>query len=233
MVGIFQDRFATAHPGVQFNVGFWWCPTEGGGLNNGTNGDAGRTQISKAYPGDAYVDWVGCDKYNHDRNDVFCTPPHAGWAEPDEMWNYFYSSNPFSGQTYPLYREFGMRKPFVVGETGCKYDTAGVPSGHVVDPNRKANWFKNIQYAKNRMNAFSGDAVNGLRGVMYFDQYVISESNDWHVDSNQPGGTGLPKGSFDAVTYQGFKDWARGLNQPNANTTPGRVDVNVGVAGGR
>ena len=47
-----------------------------------------------------------------------------------------------------------------------------------------------------------------LQGVQFFDNWVPPESNDWKVDSDQVGGVGIPEGSFDQVTYDGFLNLA-------------------------
>jgi beta-mannanase len=192
VVNIFKQQGAT-------NVGFMWNPT--GGYN--------RTCADASYPGDAYVDWVGTEGYNADRTNVWDTPLHGGWAEMNEILNY-----DKLGSSIPSYlTKFGPKKPFVIGESGSKYDTANVPSGHVVDPNRKANWFRNIATVAAPNSPY-------LHGIEFFDQWVDTEYNDWHVDHNQPGGTNVPEGSFDATTYQGFLDMSHA------------AVFNSGVAGG-
>jgi Glycosyl hydrolase family 26 len=54
------------------------------------------------YPGDAYVDWVGCDGYNRAG-----TRPGASWRE----WEMLFGGTPSIYADYP-------QKPFMVAETG-------------------------------------------------------------------------------------------------------------------
>jgi hypothetical protein len=171
IVGIFQQQGAT-------NVGFFWSPTEG----------YNRSCADATYPGDAYVDWVGTDQYNAD-NSSWSTPLHSGWAEFNEMFNYT-SLN--SSMCCSREATYGPSKPFVVGETGSKFDTA--------NPTRKADWFRNIA-------SVAAPSMPYLHGVEFFDQWVAPESNDWRVDSSQAPGASLI-GSLDPGTYQGFLDMA-------------------------
>jgi hypothetical protein len=140
------------------------------------------------------------------------TPLHGpGWAEFREMFDYTNMGN----AAVSTYSKYGGVKPFVPGESGSKYDKNGTWPGasHVLDQNRKANWYRNI-------DAVAKENMPNLTGLELFDVYVPAEYNDWMVDSNQTGGTQLPRGSFDAVTYQGFKDFAASARW------------NAGVAGG-
>lgn len=127
VVDRFKARGAT-------NVGFWWCPTEG------TN----RPETDRAYPGDAYVDWVGTDTYNwvYVEEGEFATPLHGGWAEFWECFNYYPGTNQNRHDMY------GPRKPFVIGETGCVYDSKY--------PRKKGEWFRNIPAAARNMQHLCG-----------------------------------------------------------------------------
>lgn len=166
------------------NVGFWWCPQE-------QAGNPERSTIDACYPGDAYVDWVGSDEYNHSSQSAWSTPLHAGWTEFDEMNNYdFYGFN-----TNPsMCNRWGPIKPFVTGETGSRYDPANV--------NRKANWHRNI-------DVVAKAHLPNLRGIAFFDVDTGSQEwNNWRVDVAQSDAQYLAQnlGTVDAVTYQGFKD---------------------------
>jgi len=175
------------------NVGFVWCPSELANRNN-TNGFTGRNQLLATYPGDAYVDWVGVDRYNHGVNGGFSTPLHNGWASFDELFNYH-----TLGYAQPsIADEYGPSKPVMVYETASHYDPA--------QPSRKADWFINIaDVAKPHMPY--------LYSVQFFDQWITSNSADWRVDSNQVSNN-IAKGSSDSITYQGWKDFE---NRPVAN----------------
>ena len=189
MVGIFQSRAAVNHR-VQ-NVGFFWCPTHG----------VNRTLADASYPGDAYVDWVGADGYNHDSG-IYDSPLHPGWAQLWEILGY----PPTNGNT-SVHDVWGPHKPYIVGETGSMYDSG--------TPTAKADWFRNI-------SSTAPSKMQYLRGVEFFDQDLCPtiEMWDWRVDSNQtyqmalgPDGiqnlTDCQSGSVDTNnTYQGFKDMA-------------------------
>lgn len=166
------------------NVGFVWCPGEQAG---GT-----RTQVNASYPGDQYVDWVSSDGYNGDTNAGYsATVP--GWNEFSWIFNYRLTGYPSMEQ------QWGPEKPFFVSETGSKYDTAGVPRGHTVDPNRKKNWFINIESVAANMPY--------LVGVQFFDSdvHALEPGNNWRVDSPcDSAGNNCKNGSTDANTYSGF-----------------------------
>jgi hypothetical protein len=177
VVNVFRSDGAT-------NVGFVWCPSEQAG---GT-----RTQVNASYPGDQYVDWVSSDGYNWDENTAF-NAGVPGWAEFRRIFHYKLTGHPSMEQ------QWGREKPFFVSETGSKYDTAGVPSGHTVDPNRKKNWFINIDAAAAHMPH--------LVGVQFFDQDVHAREsgNNWRVDSAcDSAGNNCTNGATDANTYSGF-----------------------------
>ncbi|MBV9485818.1 MAG: hypothetical protein JO246_07135 [Frankiaceae bacterium] len=183
IVARFQQDGAT-------NVGFIWCPDEqAGGV---------RPQINASYPGDQYVDWVSSDVYNNDSSGAYSTPTHSGWAEFSELFNYQVSGMP------SIEQQFGPSKPFFVGETGSKYDTPGVPSGHTADPNRKKNWFVNIESSAAQMPY--------LIGINFFDEDVTptESGNNWRVDSPcDRAGNNCTNGATDAATYSGFQSMAR------------------------
>lgn len=182
------------------NCGFWWCPTEQGGGE--------RSNINACYPGDDYVDWVGSDLYNNVGGSS--TPLHGGWAEFNEMISYG-----ALGWGISIMEQFGDRKPYVVGETGTRYDDA--------NPSRKGNWFRNI-------DAVAKENAPQLRGIAFFDQDTgTQEYNDWRVDIDQtyeeylaslPSGPYLPR-YYSANAYQGYKDfmalprWRGGIRAAN------------------
>lgn len=151
IVDRFRARGAT-------NVGFWWTPAEGGTSQERASADA-------AYPGDAYVDWVGSDQYNHcyvNESGCYSTPYRGGWANFDELFDY-------AGDT--RHARYGPRKPFIVGETGTVWD----PS----NPAKKGEWFRNIPGAAKNMEY--------LTGVAFFDIDATpweSSRNNWIVDHN-------------------------------------------------
>jgi chitodextrinase len=187
IVGIFHGESRAP------NVGFYWCPIEG----------FDRDYQDKSYPGDAYVDWVGADRYN--RGTGWPSPLHSGWADFWEMFNY---PKLLSGAT-SLYSRYASRKPYFVGETSSKYDAP--------NPNRKGTWYRNIAKAKDPTDA--ARYMPNLIGVNVFDAYVSNEDNDWRVDRAQTA-TSSGEGALSPESYAGWKDWVR---DPRWN---------VGVAGG-
>jgi hypothetical protein len=190
IVRIFHDE------GRALNVGFFWCPID----------SVNRRYQAESYPGDAYVDWVGADRYN--RGTGWPSPLHSGWAEFWEMLNYpqFNLSDPLATSVYSRY---SSRKPYFVGETSTKFDPG--------DVNRKGDWYRSIARAKD-----PGDSIRympNLIGVSVFDAYVTSEGNDWRVDRNQAP-TGSGEGTLSPESSEGWRDWVRSPLW------------NVGVAGG-
>jgi NedA-like, galactose-binding domain/Glycosyl hydrolase family 26/Divergent InlB B-repeat domain len=162
IVGIFQQHSAT-------NVGFIWNPTEN---FNGQCADS-------SYPGDTYVDWVASDRYNPN-NGTQVSPCHAGWAEWWELFNYYGNCTTSAVSKYATY---SAAKPFFVGETGTKYDSA--------DATRKGNWFRNIVN-----DSRAAPQMPNLIGISYSDGILDNNTNNWLVDD--------PATQPDA--YQGWKD---------------------------
>jgi len=200
VVGRFLAKTTAAGKGLNGqginNVGFWWCPIELAGAN--------ATLTWGYWPGDGYVDWAGTDRYNSDVSG-FTSPIHAGWAEFGELFDYTnnYGSGSFNTAPNQSYaNRWGPVKPFILGETGSKYDTANIPAGHVVDVNRKANWYRNI-------GSVAIPNMPNLHGIVFFDRDLtpnFTETHDWRVDHDQPSSS-TTSGAFDAVSYQGWKDF--------------------------
>ena len=166
IVDRFRARGAT-------NVGFWWCPSEGGN----------RSSADAAYPGDAYVDWVGTDSYNwvFVGEDKYATPWKPGWAEFGEIFNY-----QSGGGSAPRHDTYGPRKPFVVGETGTVWDSNF--------PQKKGDWFRNIPAAAKNMEYLTGISFFDIDATPWEDS-----RNNWIVDH----ATSVPQ------VYDGFKTMAR------------------------
>lgn len=188
------------------NVGFWWCPNEYlGGLT--------RTALNAYYPGDAYVDWVGSDIYNH--NTGQSTPLHTLWADWWELFNYgqdwatdychydIYSrsagdplraisgAKTFVGTTYT--------KPFVVGECSTPYDSGGITT-------RKATWLTNVTGHAKALSAMSH-----MVGICFYDADVSSAPGsdfDWRLcsDASVPDVVGTDP---DPTTQAGFVSMAQ------------------------
>ena len=168
VVTVMHDRGAT-------NVGFWWSPSEG----------YNRSCLTNSYPGDAFVDWVGTDSFNHcfvAESHCYATPYSGGWAEFGQIFDYEQGFGNLTTQ----HDRFGPRKPFVIGETGTVYDPDNPP--------KKGDWYRNITPAAKRMEY--------LRGIMFFDtdaSMVEASRNNWHVD--------YPLS--DPSVYRGFIEMAR------------------------
>jgi len=149
------------------NVGFWWSPAEGG--------DQSRAADWASYPGDAYVDWVGSDQYNHCYvgEDCYATPYTPGWASFGAILDYA-PTPPWDPNATPIptkHNQLGPSKPYIVGETGTVYDAA--------NPSLKGQWYDAIpEYADANME--------WLRGVAFFDVNAAEQGedpkNNWLVD---------------------------------------------------
>lgn len=178
VVSIFQAHGAT-------NVGFVWCPDEGGD----------RAMQDYAWPGDSNVDWVSSDRYN--RNSGWSSPQGSGWAEFNDLFNYPPSVAPSIYYRFAL----GHSKPFFVSETSTRYDST--------DMNRKGNWFIHVGQTKDPADP---KYMENLIGVDVFDQYVTAENNsDWRIDSNQTADMQAADtlGSFSQESLNGWISWAR------------------------
>jgi hypothetical protein len=192
------------------NVGWVWCPNS---VGNDSIPDFGN--IAASYPGDAYVDWSCSDEYNWDTNTAYHGGV-SGWQTPSWLFDFGPVCPPGSTTTCStIEQDWGGRKPFFIGETGSKYDTAGVPAGHAVDPNRKRDWFLSLGSAAATMATNENGA--GLIGISFFDADVISDpsdttpSDDWRVDSNcdsAGNNCALPHTESDPNTYSGFLSMA-------------------------
>ena len=88
------------------NVAWVWTPA------SSSLPDVGWNDVTKYYPGDAYVDWVGLDDYNYGG-----TLGHSGG------WN------DFASQLQPIYGDFASRKPIMIGEMGSVDHIAGHDKG--------------------------------------------------------------------------------------------------------
>jgi hypothetical protein len=195
------QRMVTIMRNIASNVGFWWCPNEGGTTH-------GRSWLSDYYPGDAYVDWVGTDIYNH-RTGVSSpiVPDPPAWASWAQLFNYGIAAGPAQSFSFwSCYDIFGSGvavsgtrswagtphvKPFMIGETSTPYDP-GTPA-------RKAAWFTDIV----------GDTTYGIStmdncvGISFYDFDVHSPTDfDWRVDSN--ASVVDVQGTSDATTLAGY-----------------------------
>lgn len=183
MVDRFQAAGAT-------NVGFMWTPTEQGSVAN-------RAGIDACYPGDAYVDWICSDKYNHSKVGVFDTPYHSGWATHNEMLNYAPNGTTIG---LSMANTWGQIKPYIQAETGCRYDSA--------TPTRKGDWHRAVD-TETKVNMGTN-----LCGVIYFDQQFLEAGGwqDWRVDStmtsaDRDANTAAPPGSPGGTSADAFDGW--------------------------
>ncbi len=156
VVSIFQAAGAT-------NVGFWWCPLEG---------SPDRPGINASYPGDTYVDWVGSDVYNggdtydENGNKKWSSPLYAWWASFADCALYKKDDPRNAEHVTSQYDLWSARKPFVIGELGCRADP------------RKGDWWRNIPLAL--------QTAPHMVGLSIFDQDVskAEPGNDWLVDTS-------------------------------------------------
>lgn len=182
------------------NVGFYWCPDEGGGP---------RSMVGLAYPGDTWVDWVGSDRYNH-ADSGFSGCGASGWVDFYRIFNH--TTSQCSGQqNYHDRFAVAHGKPFFVGETSTRYDSSITT--------RKNTWYSDIAKAKDPTDSLR--YMSNLIGVSVFDQWVAEENNsDWRIDSNQTaamavtGGLGTQSPSFGLngwVTWTADQRWNVGV----------------------
>lgn len=137
------------------NAMFVWCPSEP------------QDGEGSSYPGDAYVDWVCSDGYNHNRGDVFSSPFHAGYSD---FWEIFDDGATRVGDpSLSVHDAYGTRKPFMVGETGSNEGA----------PGSKGQWFV---HAKDDIPA----RFPRLRALVYFDVDLSDvEGNNWMLDTSE------------------------------------------------
>jgi hypothetical protein len=131
VVDNFRQRGAT-------NVGFWWCPVEGGYPD--------RSVVHASWPGDQYVDWAGSDAYNFcfvNETNCYSSPGLAGWAEWGQVADY---KSPIS-----FHDRWGPVKPFVFGEFNTVHDPA--------QPSRKGQWYRNVPAVARQMEYLAGMCV--------------------------------------------------------------------------
>jgi hypothetical protein len=152
VVGIFKSVGAT-------NTMFVWAPDEG-------YFDSTKTLQANGYPGDAYVDWVGSDRYNWNKSTNWCDQFHAGWCD---FWELFHHG--FTGsQAVGVEPSFRNRKPFVVPEVGSVEDASNAT--------HKGQWMQNM--AASIKNDFPD-----LRMLLYFDSDLTStEGVNWRIDTS-------------------------------------------------
>jgi Glycosyl hydrolase family 26 len=141
------------------NISWVWSPQEGF-YGNGDSYDE-----TLAYPGDAYVDWVGSDGYNMNDPGAYCGAmgnPHPNWCTFEEV---FHDSIVAGGN---VEQDFRGQKPMMVAETGSNNGTAG----------QKAQWLVD---ARDRIKA----VFPGLLAFVYFDINVTASEGccNWRLDS--------------------------------------------------
>jgi hypothetical protein len=184
IVDRFQSQGAT-------NVGFYWCPDESGD----------RTMIDLAYPGNAYVDWVGVRPLQP-REGIFSACDFFGWG----TLAYFQSEAADCGgnQAFHDWHSVDNEKPVFIGETSTLY--------HSADADAKNNWYADIALAKDPTD--STRYMSNLIGVTIFDQLVAAEGNsDWRIDSNQTSAmysSGRPGTQAPAHGLNGWVQWVNG-----------------------
>jgi Glycosyl hydrolase family 26 len=152
VVAIVQAEGAT-------NVGFFYCPDEGNQ----------RRFAWDAYPGDAYVDWVGSDGYNWNDPNVYSTKTGTGWAEFGQIFHHTPADS--------MHDRLGPRKPFVIGETA-----SALPDG-----GRHGDWLRNA-------GTYIRDRMPFVKGFLYFDVDVSpaeGAKTNYRLDSVSGGMAGL------------------------------------------
>lgn len=197
IVGRFQARGAS-------NVGFIWCPDEGGGS---------RSMVGLAYPGNTYVDWTCSDRYNRASSTAYSGCAANGWVDFYRIFNHL--STQCSGQqNYHDRFAKANGKPFFVGETSTRYDSA--------TPSRKNTWYMDIAKAKDPADSLR--YMSNLIGVDTFDQYILNEGqpgnldNDWRIDSNQTDAMYLADQLGAQSNAYGLTGWSALATDPRWNT---------------
>lgn len=134
------------------NAVWVWCP------NHNSVPDTEWNKPENYYPGDHYVDWVGCDLYN------------IGYYEGKTYWLDFrdlFKKN--SGlEIYTKHKN----KPFVLAEMGCSSES--LPN--VLGP--KAKWI---------LNAYDSikNLYSNIKAVVWFSKDMRDAGEkDWRVDSS-------------------------------------------------
>lgn len=109
-------RFVADYAHTKQNIAMVWAPNDTGGLD---------TRLIDFYPGDEYVDWIGCSLYT--------MPYFQGDPNTDEVTNMAFIMGPYAN---PVMRakmianfmeEYGINKPVCITEGGVGYKS---PSGH-------------------------------------------------------------------------------------------------------
>ena len=140
------------------NVGFWFCPAEGGDTQARTSADTCFVGLSPAF-----IDWVGTDTYNHcyvGENGCYSSPYTAGYSDFPALFDYPNTSR---------HAKWGPVKPFVIGETGTVFD----PN----NPTRKAQWLRSVAPGARNMEY--------LAGIGFFDIDATAwegPRNNWILD---------------------------------------------------
>lgn len=142
-------------------LSFFWCPNKLLG---------GQTSYLPWYPGDAFVDAVGIDAYNHSQSE-------GGWQPITQVMN----------PSLAAIRAVSPSKLLIVGETATTEPKDGDPvaAGHT-----KAEWFGNTM--GNMGYWLRNDALSyGVGVVNYFDYPKVTPTtgNNYRIyDPNLPSG---------------------------------------------
>jgi beta-mannanase len=118
------------------NVQWVWC------FNNSPSPATAANDAARAYPGDAYVDWVGIDGYNWGLG--------PSWDPGGNHWTSF--DTLFAG-AYGRARSIAPRRPVMIGEMGSSEDGGS-----------KAQWINDMSAA------LQSGRYPDLKLVVYFDQ---------------------------------------------------------------
>jgi Glycosyl hydrolase family 26 len=118
------------------NVQWIWC------FNNGSSPDAAYNDPARAYPGDAYVDWVAIDGYNWGLGPSW-DPSGDHWTAFDDMF----------ATAYAKARTIAPHRPVMIGEIGSSEDGGN-----------KAQWVGDMSAT------LQSGRYPDLKMVVYFDQ---------------------------------------------------------------
>jgi beta-mannanase len=118
------------------NVQWVWC------FNNSPSPATAANDAARAYPGDAYVDWVGIDGYNWGLS--------PSWDPGGNHWTSF---DTVFASAYARARSIAPRRPVMIGEMGSSEDGGS-----------KAQWINDMSAV------LQSGRYPDLKLVVYFDQ---------------------------------------------------------------
>lgn len=143
-------RFVADYAHTKENIAMVWAPNDMGGLD---------TTLKEYYPGDEYVDWVGCSLYT--------MPYFQGRVDGDEGGNMLFAMSDYANPSihakmiHQFMVENNIKKPVMITEGGVGYES---PDG--VDY---------TEWAKPQIRLYYGDLCRRypeFKCIVSFNEYV-------------------------------------------------------------